>query len=525
LETSGSRLSWRRKRGSPEGAAARSERAAARRGRPRLVLQKRQTPDADSTRSTRVEPLVVALTVAGFVIGAFSLVVSYVLREGNPLCAGGICPVADAYLSLLPFAGLVRAYFVVRRKPWEARRTRGFFDETGEAIRDAASGSATLIVFAFMFRYGFEDFAFSRLVFVYDWVIATLLTVVLACAVKLRLVRLRCRGGDPRHVVLVRDPETAETVESVVDRFPEMGYQIVARVDHDPDKTSIAAIKDELLEVVKKERVDELILLSNRLDRHELSELVSVAELSRIQMKAVPELFGLPPAKVTLDRMATLPVLRLLEEPLPGARRALKRSLDVAVAAAVVVLTAPLQLAIALSVRFSSDGPILVRQTRVGMDGRPFMFLKFRTMKVDSDPTQHQRYVEQLIRGAGEPTGSDTALFKLTDDPRVTRVGKFLRRYSLDELPQLYNVLAGDMSVVGPRPALPFEVEIYDDWHRRRLEVRPGMTGLWQVSGRSKIGFQDMCRLDIHYIEHWSLITDFLIILRTIPALLRSETG
>lgn len=159
------------------------------------------------------------------------------------------------------------------------------------------------------------------------------------------------------------------------------------------------------------------------------------------------------------------------------------------------------------------------------MDGRPFEFLKFRTMVVDGDSSDHEDYVARLIKGTAEPTSGDAVLFKMTDDPRVTRVGKFLRRYSLDELPQLLNVLKGEMSLVGPRPSLPVEVSIYDDWHQRRLEVRPGITGLWQVSGRSKIGFQDMVRLDINYIERWSPLLDVLIVLRTVPALLRKETG
>jgi lipopolysaccharide/colanic/teichoic acid biosynthesis glycosyltransferase len=156
------------------------------------------------------------------------------------------------------------------------------------------------------------------------------------------------------------------------------------------------------------------------------------------------------------------------------------------------------------------------------MDGRPFDMLKFRTMVVDGDSSVHQEFVEALIRG-DVAADEDVAAYKLTDDPRVTRVGRILRRLSIDELPQLINVLRGEMSVVGPRPPLPFEVDMYQEWHRRRLEVRPGMTGLWQVSGRSKMTFDEMVKLDIHYIETWSPLRDVSIVLRTIPALLRKE--
>lgn len=161
------------------------------------------------------------------------------------------------------------------------------------------------------------------------------------------------------------------------------------------------------------------------------------------------------------------------------------------------------------------------------MDGRPFQMLKFRTMITDADASSHQRYMASLIDGAADTTAGNGngGLNKMLDDPRITRVGRLLRRFSLDEIPQLLNVIRGEMSLVGPRPALRFEVERYQDWHRRRLEVRPGITGLWQVSGRAKTSFDEMVLLDIQYIENYSLLRDLTIMLRTIPAILRRETG
>jgi exopolysaccharide biosynthesis polyprenyl glycosylphosphotransferase len=431
-------------------------------------------------------------------------------------------------MALIPFAGLIRAGFAVRRRPWRTRRLSGFFDETAEAITDAALGSILLILFTFLFRsgYQFRAFSYSRLVFLYDWVIATVLLVGLAAITKQALVWLRRHGHNQRNIVAIRSSQTPTFVGNLLSRSPELGYQLVSSLNVETSSAEAASrLQADLLSVARKIRVDEALLLTPGISRNVLSQLVGVAELASIEVKAVPELFGLPPTKVSLDEMGNIPVLALLQEPLPGGRRAFKRTMDLAFGLPALILLSPLLGILALAVRLSSPGPIVIRQTRIGMDGRPFTFLKFRTMFVDMDAKIHEDYVARLIRGTGEVTNSDQRLFKLTEDPRVTRVGRVLRRYSLDELPQLINVLRGDMSLVGPRPSLPVEVSMYEDWHRRRLEVRPGMTGLWQVSGRSRMGFVEMVRLDIQYLESWSPLLDIMILLRTLPALVRGETG
>ena len=197
----------------------------------------------------------------------------------------------------------------------------------------------------------------------------------------------------------------------------------------------------------------------------------------------------------------------------------LKRVMDVAGSTAALVAFSPLFLAIALAVKLSSPGPVFFRQKRIGQHGVPFVFLKFRSMRVGSDSGIHKDYVVKLINGQAErksANGIAEGLYKLTDDPRITRVGAFLRRTSLDELPQFYNVLKGEMSLVGPRPAIPYEVEAYDIWHRARvLEAKPGITGLWQVAGRSRVKFDDMVRLDLRYARTWSPWMDVKILLRT----------
>lgn len=207
--------------------------------------------------------------------------------------------------------------------------------------------------------------------------------------------------------------------------------------------------------------------------------------------------------------------------------RFMKRAMDVLGSLLALLLLSPLFLIIALAVKVTSQGPVFFRQRRLGQFGKPFVFLKFRSMYVNNDASVHREYVTQLIAGkAGKQpvSGSDDGVYKLTNDPRISRVGAFLRRTSLDELPQFINVLKGEMSLVGPRPPIPYEAEAYDIWHRRRLlEAKPGLTGLWQVCGRSRVKFDDMVRLDLQYARTWSPWMDLKILARTPGAVLLGE--
>jgi len=198
--------------------------------------------------------------------------------------------------------------------------------------------------------------------------------------------------------------------------------------------------------------------------------------------------------------------------PWPLAGRALKRTLDIVLSLLGLVLALPVLVVAMLAVRLDSPGPALFKQVRVGSNGRRFTFYKLRTMQHGNDDRAHRKYVARLIAGADERYGE---VYKLVHDPRVTRVGRFLRQYSVDEVPQLWNVLKGDMSLVGPRPSLPHETELYPAEAWARLRVKPGITGLWQVSGRSALSFDEMVSLDVRYWQHWSLWSDLWILLRT----------
>jgi len=207
--------------------------------------------------------------------------------------------------------------------------------------------------------------------------------------------------------------------------------------------------------------------------------------------------------------------------------RVTKRVMDILGGALALVAFSPVFLIIAVAVKATSQGPVFFRQRRIGQHGNSFVFLKFRSMYVNNDAAVHKEYVQSLIAGKAEKqtsNGDDEGVYKLTKDSRITRVGAFLRKTSLDELPQFLNVLKGEMSLVGPRPPVPYEVEAYDIWHRRRLlEAKPGITGLWQVSGRSRVTFDDMVRLDLQYARNWSPWTDIKILWRTPGAVMLGE--
>jgi exopolysaccharide biosynthesis polyprenyl glycosylphosphotransferase len=228
----------------------------------------------------------------------------------------------------------------------------------------------------------------------------------------------------------------------------------------------------------------------------------------------VPDLFQLTKNQMKVEDLNGIPLISTRDVSIRGWNLVIKRMSDVALTLFFSLIALPLGLIIAIAVWFDSRGPVFYTQTRVGKNGEPFSCYKFRSMVVGADELRAE--IDVLNEASGP-------LFKVRDDPRRTRVGRFLRRYSLDELPQLFNVLRGDMSLVGPRPNLPEEVAQYKEWHKRRLSVSPGITGLWQVSGRSDLTFDEMVLLDIYYVENWNLAMDFSILLRSIPAVLRGQ--
>lgn len=293
-------------------------------------------------------------------------------------------------------------------------------------------------------------------------------------------------------------------VETTSDTEPDSGLEIVG---NEPDAQSIvAAIEACGADAVA---VSAGVQLHPQTLRHLGWELAS----RNIGLIMAPALTDIAGPRIHTQQVAGLPLIHVTTPTLEGGQRVAKRLFDIIVSGVLILLASPFMLVVAILIKLDSSGPVLFRQNRVGMEGHHFRMLKFRSMVVDAE--------SKLTELAKHNEGSGP-LFKIKNDPRITRIGGFLRRFSIDELPQLFNVLGGSMSLVGPRPPLPREVEEYESDVRRRLLVKPGVTGLWQVSGRSNLSWQDSVRLDLYYVENWSLAGDLVIILRTVRAVFHS---
>jgi len=255
------------------------------------------------------------------------------------------------------------------------------------------------------------------------------------------------------------------------------------------------------------------------------ARMVELCEKSRLRWWVVPWVYRSAPTGLRVDTVGLIPMVGRRGSNVEGLNYLVKRSFDVVCASLILIVAMPVIALAALAILIFDGRPIFFRQQRIGALGRRFEMLKLRTMKTTAADSVHRQYVQRWISDGrnANADGNGGTVFKLANDSRVTRVGRILRKFSLDELPQIFNVVRGDMSLIGPRPALPYELEHYQDWHRRRLEGMPGITGLWQVSGRNQVSFDEMVKLDVKYLEDWSLTTDIGILFRTIPVLLRGE--
>jgi exopolysaccharide biosynthesis polyprenyl glycosylphosphotransferase len=273
---------------------------------------------------------------------------------------------------------------------------------------------------------------------------------------------------------------------------------------------------DKLPAIVSQFKIDDIIITDEDIDKPTLVSVLDFCTAAGINAWFPPKLLPIINIKLYLDNFCGLPMIRLCSQKNTWLFNKIKHTLDALITLLLFILQLPLFLLISLAVKLESPGPVFYRAQAVGKNGRVFTMYKFRSMRMDTDSEIHKNYVTKLIKGEIAKGAGDDKPLKITDDPRVTRVGNILRKLSLDELPQLINVLKGDMSLVGPRPCLPYEYEVYQDWYKRRVSVRAGISGLWQVTGRSEVSFEDMILLDLYYIYNRSLVLDFNILFETI---------
>lgn len=325
------------------------------------------------------------------------------------------------------------------------------------------------------------------------------------------------RGIHCKNILIVGTGHRARQFAERLEALREFGYQIMGFVDDQHPKPEelkrpyLGRLSD-IPRILRTEVVDLVAFVVPRSMLDKIGDYIHDCELQGKEVTVAIDLYDHHVGSVCLADLAGIPVLQFETTFLNRWDVMFKRLLDVVVSGILIFLLSPILLAIALLIKkVSPDGPVFFRQKRCGLNGRVFNLLKFRTMVPNAEELQKE--LQHLNEASGP-------VFKITNDPRIIPYGRFLRKFSLDELPQLFNVFVGHMSLVGPRPPIPKEVEDYDDWQRRKLSVRPGITCIWQVSGRNRIAFEDWMRLDLQYIDNWSLWLDFKILLKTIPAVL-----
>ena len=341
--------------------------------------------------------------------------------------------------------------------------------------------------------------------------------IALPCAAAIRFLyeraigRIYRRGFGQTPVLVVGDEEDRSRVRRIMDDAPG-AYALAGEVDlAEGPEASLAALREALNRTDARGVV---LVGAERLPDDDLFEILHSVRLRGVPLRVVPGALALMRGRTILSEGMGLPLLEVHYPGLDNTQRALKRTLDVVVSLAGLALLSPLFLAVAFAVRLDSPGPVFFRQKRVGADEKVFLCYMFRSMHEEAERRQRE------LESANEAEGP---VFKMRDDPRVTRMGRSLRRWSIDELPQLVNVLKGEMSLVGPRPLPVRDFLRMEEAHKRRLGAVPGMTGYWQISGRSDLSFEEMVRLDLYYIENWSLSFDLKIILKTLGAVVRRE--
>jgi exopolysaccharide biosynthesis polyprenyl glycosylphosphotransferase len=438
--------------------------------------------------------LLAVIDISGLVLGLFlALAVRAVVVDPKPVLWGLLWDQETNWLTfLILLQGLVF---------WQARLY---------APREVREGAARVVpsvflvaLLALVFAIGTgQHFTTFGLYVVGAVIVSVLIALFRTCYESLTEVLLRA-SGVRRHTVLVGEPDQRSHLRhSLGASRGGIDYAFVDEIGHGPE-VEVALARSPL---------DELVVVDSGISEERLLEIVEAAHRRAVKVRVAPRTTELLIERGEYVPGQGVPLFELRPPIFAGAEWALKRTFDILVASLIVVVALPIWLLIALAIKLTSRGPVLYADTRIGLSEREFHMLKFRTMVLGASNQQH------ALERSNEASG---ALFKIRRDPRVTSVGRFLRRYSFDEVPNLLNVLRGEMSLVGPRPLPVRDYRLLDDWHRRRYNVLPGITGLWQVAGRSDLTFDDLVRLDFYYLENWSIWLDVSILLRTPFAVLR----
>ncbi len=379
-----------------------------------------------------------------------------------------------------------------------------------DTFRQCVLGAACLIMAEFVLRLDLSRF-FVAIFGVYAWILLCLFRINAARVIG----AVRKKFGTAHYVMVVGSGASARQLGEALEESKDYGVRLLGFLDEEPGRVQLKESYERyplahLADLLRQHVIDEIIFAVDSTRLNEMEDVFLRCDEEGVRTRVVVDFFPHVNSQVYLDRLGPKPLLTFSAAPHDEIRLLLKRATDFAIAAAALILLLPFMLVIALLIRLTSPGPAIFRQVRCGLNGRRFTFYKFRSMCNNA---------EELKASLMHLNRKSTA-FKIPNDPRLTGVGRVLRKFSIDEWPQLWNVLKGEMSLVGPRPAVPEEVEMYQTWQRRRLRMRPGLTCLWAVSGRDHLDFDTWMKMDMQYIDNWSLELDLKILLRTIPRVL-----
>lgn len=399
-----------------------------------------------------------------------------------------------------------------------------------EIIRSLFYGGILIIVTAFLFKIPY--FLDSRL-FIILFLCFALIFLFLTRLVLLRIIYSKLSRDKilNRKVIIIGAGRAGKLLAAKLLVENEYGMRLLGFVDDNKEQgseilegKSILGKVKELPSILKKYSIDELIVAIDNVTYDRLLEILDLARNTGVLVKLSSELFEVIPQKINTEKYSGIPVINVSPQIISQISIILKRIFDLTGATIGLLLFSPFFIIVAVLIKLSSEGPVFYTQERIGKDGKPFKFIKFRSMKKSADDDEERKKMMIKFMKEGKIPDEKNGT-KIINESRVTWIGKIIRRTSIDELPQLINVLKGEMSLVGPRPCLPYEYENYDDWQKRRVSVLPGCTGVWQVFGRSEVSFKDSIVLDLYYINNMSPWLDLQLIIKTVPVMLFSKGG
>jgi len=371
---------------------------------------------------------------------------------------------------------------------------------------------AMLVINYFFFT---RTFPFSRLAIMYSWLFTYIFIIIGRGIIRIIQLHLLKYNIGKRQLLFIGDNEITQEIYKTIKKDPI--YKIIGSLNNDDKKTKIKKLGkiNDLDQIIQKYDIDEIIQTTFNATEKQTEDIIGLCDLNHINYRFVPDLLEVRRTNVSIGRINTIPILNLKSTPLDGWGKVAKRIMDIIISILAIIILSPVYIITAIAIRIDSEGPILFSKKddgtdvkRIGQYGKPFTFYKFRSMKPKTDSLRYTKLATKNTRKTGP-------LVKIKNDPRVTKIGKFIRKYSIDELPQIWNVIIGNMSLVGPRPHLPEEVSKYKNHHRFVLTIKPGITGISQINGRSDLSFDDEIKLDRFYIENWSIWLDIKLLFKT----------